>query len=190
MDGRFQYFLSPAIFYWGIFQCCVRAQVLTFLLALALQIKLNEYDNHQFIAIWKVRVCFPICLQRAIKESAKTPKALTSELNGNRCLFEIDRIIAAIHSYLTKIPTTMWREYGQVFAQRPILSNLTLRELRTASPSYGWWWCKTGQGGQRERKYLRVDELRVHAILINLRNNPILCTFRSHFMLWLLKRAA
>ena len=26
----------------------------------------------------------------------KTPKALTSELNGNRCLFEIDRIIAAI----------------------------------------------------------------------------------------------
>ena len=30
------------------------------------------------------------------KESAKTPKALTSELNGNRCLFEIDRMIAAI----------------------------------------------------------------------------------------------
>ena len=135
MDGRFQYFLSPAISYWGIFQCCVRAQVLTlFLLAFALQIKLNEYDNYQFIAIWEMRACFPICLQRAIKESAKTPKALTSELNGNRCLFEIDRIIAAIHSYLTKIPTTMWREYGQVFAQRPILSNLTLRELRTASP--------------------------------------------------------
>ena len=39
----------------------------------------------------------------------KTPKALTSELNGNRCLFEIDRIIAAIlldqdsHNHVNRI---------------------------------------------------------------------------------------
>ena len=94
MDGRFQYFLSPAIFYWGIFQCCVRAQVLTLYfgcIRFTDKVEWVEYDNQQFclefclIAIWKMRVCFSICLQRAIKESVKTPKALTSEFNGNRC---------------------------------------------------------------------------------------------------------